>query len=330
MWLSFRLYLLIGLMFGILYGIIIGIAFAIGAQSFLLYGGIAVVMMIIQYFLGPKIVEMSMGVKYVTEAQQPDLHRMVTELAREARIHKPRVGISTLKIPNAFAFGRWGSDGRVCVTEPLMRLLSKNELRAVLGHEISHLKHRDMVVITLLSLVPMVLWYIAFHFMWFGGGSRRGGQTVLIGLGAFILYFVTNLLVLYGSRIREYYADLGSVKLGNAPHDMATALYKLAYGSAKVSKDTLHQCAGYKAFFVNDPSKARKEIGELVQLDTDMSGTIDRGELDAIRSGRVKITRADRMMEIFSTHPNMLKRIQHLSELASVYAPVNTKPNNKV
>ncbi|MFQ5956918.1 MAG: zinc metalloprotease HtpX [Candidatus Brocadiales bacterium] len=319
MWLSFRLYLLIALMFGVLYGIIIGIAFAIGVQHFLAYGGIAAVMLIIQYFLGPKMVEMSMGVRYVTEAQQPELHRMVEDLARAARIHKPRVGISSLQLPNAFAFGRWGSDGRVCVTEPIVRLLSKDELRAVLGHEISHLKHRDMVVITMLSLVPMVLWYVAFHFMWFGGGDRRGGQSVIIGLAAFVLYFITNLLVLYGSRIREYHADLGSVRLGNAPHDMATALYKLVYGSAKVSKATLHQCEGYKAFFANDPSKAKKEISDLRQLDADLSGTIDRGELEDIRTGRVKISAADRMMEIFSTHPNMVKRLQHLSELAPVH-----------
>lgn len=326
MWLSFRLYLLIALMFGVLYGIIIGIAFAVGAQHFLAYGGIAAMMLIIQYILGPKMVEMSMGVKYVTAAQHPELHRMVEDLARVARIRKPRVGISSLQIPNAFAFGRWGGDGRVCVTEPLMRLLSKDELRAVIGHEMSHLKHRDMVVITMLSLVPMVLWYVAFHFMWFGGGDRRGGQSVIIGLVAFILYFITNLLVLYGSRIREYHADLGSVSLGNAPHDMATALYKLVYGSARVSKETLHQCEGYKAFFANDPSRAIKEIGDLRQLDADLSGTIDHAELEAVRTGKVKLSKADRMMEIFSTHPNMVKRIQHLSELTPVFKQSANRP----
>ncbi len=319
MWLSFRLYLLIALMFAVLYGIIIGIAYAIGVRSFLAYGGIAAVVMIIQYIFGPKMVEMSMKVRYVTKAEAPELHRMVEELARAARIRKPRVGISALQIPNAFAFGRWSSDGRVCVTEPLMRLLSKDELRAVVGHEISHLKHRDMAVITILSIVPMILWYIAFHFMWFGGGGRRGGQGVLIGLAAFVLYFVTNLLVLYGSRIREYHADLGSVKLGNAPHDMASALYKLAYGSAKLQKEALHQCEGYKAFFVNDPSRAKKEISDLRQLDKDLSGTIDREELAAVRSGRVKVSKADRMMEVFSTHPNMVKRIKHLAKLEPVF-----------
>lgn len=316
MWLLFRLYLLMALMFAIAYGVIIGIAYAIGLESFFAYGGIAVIMLLVQYLLGPKMVEMSMGVRYVSETEHPELHEMVSGLARTAGIRKPKVGVAHLPIPNAFAFGRWGGDGRVCVTEPLLRFLSKDELRAVLGHELSHLKHRDVAVITMLSLVPMILYYIAWNFMWFRGGDRgRGNQAAIIGLVAFILYFVTNLLVLYGSRIREYYADLGSVRLGNAPHDMASALYKLVYGSAKTPKEVLHQCEGYKAFFASDPSMAYKEIKELRQLDADLSGTIDQDELEAIRAGKVKVSIADKLMEVFSTHPNMLKRIQHLSEL---------------
>jgi heat shock protein HtpX len=319
MWLMFRLYLLMTLMFGIVYGIIIGIAYAMGLANFFAYGGIAVVMVVVQYLLGPKMVEMSMGVHYVSREEHPELHRMVEELASAARIKKPRVGIAHIPIPNAFAFGRWGGDGRVCVTEPLMKLLSPRELRAVLGHEISHLKHRDVAVITMLSLVPMILWYIAWNFMWMPRDRERGNQAALIGLVAFVLYFITNLLVLYGSRIREYYADLGSVRIGNAPHDMATALYKLVYGSARVPKETLHECEGYKAFFANDPSRARNEIKDLRQLDADMSGSIDPRELESIRTGRVKIGFTDRLLEILSTHPNMVKRIAHLSKLTPVY-----------
>ena len=320
MWLTFRLYLLMTLMFGMVYGIIIGAAYAIGLENFVAYGAIAVIMLLVQYLLGPKMVEMSMGVRYVSESERPELHRMVEELADAAGIRKPRLGIASIPIPNAFAFGRWGGDGRVCVTESIIRLLSPKELRAVLGHEISHLKHRDVAVITMLSLVPMVLWYIAWHFMFMPRGRDRGGnQAVIIGIVAFVLYFVTNLLVLYGSRIREYYADLGSVKLGNTPHDMATALYKLVYGSAKMPKEALHECEGYKAFFANDPSRARSEIKDLRQLDADMSGSIDANELAALRTGRAKVGLGDRLLEIFGTHPNMLKRIGYLSRLGPTY-----------
>jgi heat shock protein HtpX len=238
---------------------------------------------------------------------------MVSELARDAKIPKPRIGIAATNLPNAFAFGRWASDGRVCVTEGIMNLLSEKELRAVLAHEISHLKHRDVVVITMISVIPMICWHIAWSFM-FSGGRDRGNQ-VLIGIAAMVVYFISNLLVLYVSRIREYYADEGAVKLGNAPHHLASALYKLVYGSARFPKDSLKQVEGMKAFFASDPSRASYEIKELSQLDLDRSGTIDQNELMALRTRPIKVSGVDKFMEMFSTHPNMLRRIQRLSSL---------------
>lgn len=170
---------------------------------------------------------------------------MVAELARTARLPKPKVGISQLAMPNAFAFGRTRRDGRVCVTRGILNLLSKDELRVVLGHELAHIKHRDMAIITVLSAIPLMLYWLAWTTMWGGmlGGRRQGGgYAALIGIGAFLLYFITNLLVLYGSRIREYYADLDSVRLGIMPHHLATALYKLVYGNARLrgSKELKH------------------------------------------------------------------------------------------
>jgi heat shock protein HtpX len=313
MWLQIRMYLLLALMFAIVYAVVIVAASMMGIGSFAFYTVFAVFLLIVQYMIGPKMVEMSMKVRYVSESEYPELHRMVDELARKAGIPKPKIGISNLPIPNAFAYGRWRSDGRVCVTEQIMQLLSREELRAVLGHEISHLKHRDVTVTTMLSVVPMVLWYMAWSFMWSGG---RRGNTALLGLAAFLMYFITNLLVLYGSRIREYYADRGSVKLGNPPHALASALYKLVYGSARVSKTQLKQMEGYKAFFANDPSRAYYELRELKQVDTDLSGTIDQNELLALRSKTVRLSTRDKLMEALSTHPNMVKRIKHLSHLS--------------
>jgi heat shock protein HtpX len=314
MWLKLRLYLVMTLLFGIIYGLLVIVAgiFNMGG-TFYIYAILASVMMFIQYMIGPKIVEWSMGVKYMTEAQAPALHKMVTELARDAKIPKPRICIAATKLPNAFAFGRWASDGRVCVTEGIMNLLNEKELRAVLAHEISHLKNRDVVVITMISVIPMICWYLAWSFM-FSGGRDRGNQ-VIIGIAAMVIYFISNLLVLYVSRIREYYADEGSVKLGNPPHYLASALYKLVYGSARFPKDALKKVEGMKAFFVSDPSRASYEIKELSQLDLDRSGTIDQNELMALRSRPIKVSGTDKFMEMFSTHPNMLKRIQRLSSL---------------
>ena len=321
MWLQTRMFLLMAVMFGILYGVIVGIGTWMGAGSAATYIILAFFFLGIQYLIGPAMVGWTMRIKWVSEKEAPELHRMVAELAETANIPKPRVGISQLNIPNAFAFGRTRGDGRVCITQGILKLLSREELKAVLGHEICHIKHRDMAIMTLLSAIPLIMYWLAFSMMFrgaFGGGRQGGGgYAALIGLGAFILYFITNLLVLYGSRIREYYADLGSVKLGNMPHDLATALYKLAYGDARYrNSEELKRVEGVKAFFVNDPSRAWNEINELKQVDRDMSGTIDHDELMELRQKEVRLNTSAKLMEIFTTHPNMLKRIKHLSTLA--------------
>ncbi len=313
MWLKLRLYLIMAVMFALIYGLVAFAASLIGITGFFAYGFMASVILLVQYMIGPKMVEWSMGVKYVSEQEAPALHRMVGDLARDAGIPKPKVGIAKIPIPNAFAFGRWAGDGRVCVTEGIMSLLDEKELKAVLGHEISHLKHKDVVVITMVSVIPMIAWYLAWNSLF--SGNRRG-NNILIGIAAFAIYFITNLLVLYVSRIREYYADEGSVQLGNQPHYLASALYKLVYGSAKISKERLKPVEGMKAFFANDPSRASEDIRELSQIDLDKNGTIDFNELSALRTRPVKIKTTDKILEVLSTHPNMLKRIQRLSTLA--------------
>lgn len=316
-WLQIRLYLLMAAMFGILYGVIVAVGSYMGVGSVLLYIILAVVFTFFQFLIGPAMVGWTMRVKMASEKEEPELHQMVTELARQAKMPKPKVGISELSIPNAFAYGSF--DSRVAVTRGILNLLKKDELKAVLGHELSHIRHRDVVVMTMLAVVPLILYWIAMSIMWGGmGRDRRGnaGYAVLIGVMALVLYFIANLLVLYASRIREYYADLGSVRMGNKPQHMATALYKLVYGNARL-KDSpeLKRVQGAKAFFVNDPSRAWDEIRDLKALDADLSGTIDSGELINLRQRKIKLGFADKLMEVSSTHPNMLKRIKHLSSM---------------
>ncbi|MFC1901271.1 zinc metalloprotease HtpX [Chloroflexota bacterium] len=319
MWLQTRMFLLVALLLGILYGVFVGLGEVTNTGGHMAYIILALVFLGFQYLIGPSIVGWSMKVKWVTEKEAPELHQMVAELAEEARLPKPKVGISELDIPNAFAYGRTQRDGRICVTRGILKLLKREELRAVLGHEMAHIKHRDMVIITLISAIPMIMYWIAFSMMWGGafGGRRQGGSyAVLIGFGAFLLYFLTNLLVLYGSRIREYYADLGSVQLGNEPHHLATALYKLVHGNARFrGKEEMKKVEGVRAFFLNDPARSWYEVKEMSQIDQDMSGTIDSMELMDLRQKEIKLGTADKMMELFTTHPNMLKRIKHLSTL---------------
>jgi len=315
MWLQVRMYLLIGMLFGLLYALITGIAWVVGGGGFILFFGLAAGLVALQYLIGPWLVSLMLKVRYVTEKEEPELHRMVGELAQEAGIPKPRVGISEMALPNAFAYGRTRRDARVCVTQSIRRLLSKEELRAVLGHEISHIKHRDMAIMTVLSVVPLIFWFIAWGLMLAGSGRRR---AAFLGpaVGAFLLYFITNLLVLYGSRIREYYADLGSVQIGNRPHQLASALYRLVYADASAPEEAVRRVTCFRAFFVNDSSRARREIRELKEIDSDMSGAIDSNELVAVRTSKMRPSISDRILELWSTHPNMLKRIRHLASLS--------------
>ena len=315
--LQMRMMLLLAALFGIIYAVVVMIGSAMGVTSFYSYLLIALFFMFIQYMIGPKVVEWSMRVRYVKREDNPRLFAMVEDLARRANIPMPRIAISQVEIPNAFAFGRSVSDGRVCVTQGIMNLLSEEELKAVLGHELTHIRNWDVLTITLLSVIPMILYHIAWNFMFYGSwGSRRdrSSNTALIGLMAFLFYFITNLLVLYGSRIREYFADRGSVELGNKPAALASALYKLVYGSARMNPESLKQVEGFKAFFANDPSQARREIRELSQLDLDRNGTIDSAEIARLRNQDLNLNFSDRLMELMSTHPNMLKRIKQLSE----------------
>lgn len=317
--LQMKMWGLVGALFAVIYAIVVVIGNAMGVTSFNFYLLFSFGLMFIQFLVGPKIVEWSMKVKYVSREEYPKLYDMVEDQARRADIPIPRVCISRVNIPNAFAFGRGQKDGRVCVTDSIMKLLSDDELKAVIGHEVSHLKNRDVLTITLLSVIPMIMYRVAWHFVFYGGGRRNdnGGAAngIILGLIAFGFYFVTNLLVLYASRIREYYADRGAVELGNRPEALASALYKLVYGSARMDKGALKQAEGFKAFFVNDPSNAMTEIRELSQLDLDRNGIIDQEELALLRNKKIQVDSKDRMMESLSTHPNMLKRIKHLSEL---------------
>lgn len=313
--LQIRLWLLIGILFGIVYAAAVMIGTYLGLGNFYFYLAISLGMMFLQYFIGPKIVEWSMRVRYVKREDYSRLFAMVEDLSMRAGIPVPRIGVAQVAIPNAFAFGRSLKDGRVCVTEGILKLLDEEELRAVLGHELSHLKNRDVLTITLLSVIPMIMYRLAWQFLFFGRRrDERGGNTMLIGLAAFLFYFITNLLVLYASRIREYFADQGSVSLGNRPAALASSLYKLVYGSARLNPDSLKETEGLKAFFVNDPSRAASEIRDLKQLDMDKSGTLDASELQQLRSRTLRLGFADKLMEFLSTHPNMLKRIKRLSQ----------------
>jgi heat shock protein HtpX len=251
--LTLRLLLATILLFGILYAIITAICSYLGFGGPWVFAILAIVIVFSQYMIGPKMVETVMRVRYVSPQEAPNLHTMIEELAMNAGIPKPKIGISETNIPNAFAFGRTKGDGRVCVTRGIMNLLDEEEMKAVLGHEISHIRHYDMAVMTLISVVPLICYWIFISTLFSDSENDAG----IIGIAAFVGYLLSQLLVLFVSRVREYYADQGSVEIGAKPHKLASALYKMVYGSVNLNKTELKQVEGVKAFFVNDISDAQ-------------------------------------------------------------------------
>lgn len=318
LWLRMKMTFAVIALFALIYALVTAIAYSMGVGTPILYAVMAFGFVGFQFMIGPKIVEWSMRVHYVSREEAPQLHDMIEDLAMRANIPKPKVGISEIGIPNAFAFGRSKRDARVCVTRGILNLLDENELRAVLGHELSHIKHRDVVVITALSAIPMIC-YLVFYSMFWSSMFRRdrnSGATIAIALVAFAVYLVSNLIVLYVSRIREYYADQGSSEITGEPHLLASALYKMVMGSVRVDRKELKRVEGMKAFFATDPSRARKEAMDLSSADLNRDGRLDQYEVDAIAMDADKyIGRIDRIMEVFSTHPNPVKRIARLSRI---------------
>jgi len=308
-----RMMFCVAVMCAILFALfsVIGLLTGVGATP-IFYAILALVIVGFQFMIGPKMVERFMNVRYVSPSEQPRLHAIIDDLATKAKIPKPKVGISLIPIPNAFAFGKTKRDARVCVTKELMSRLNEGELRAVLAHELSHIRHRDVVVITTLSVIPMICYFVFYSFLFSSMGRRRDTSAAMaIALVAFVVYLITNLLVLYASRIREYYADRGSAELTGKPYTLASALYKIVC-STRIDKERLKSIEGMKAFFATDPSRARKEVTELRKADLDMDGHLDAYEMEVFAKG-VKISTIDGIMELFSTHPNVVKRISRLS-----------------
>lgn len=313
--LKLRMFLTYFLMFSIIYALMFIIGRFLGITSWRVYGLISIGIVFLQYWYGPSIVKRSMNVRPLSEAEAPHIHKMVEELAEAAGVPKPEIGVAEINIPNAFAYGRTSKSGHIAVTRPILGLLDYDELRAVLGHEMGHIKHNDMAVTAAVSVIPMICYYVAISFMF--SGDRDNGGVIIIGILGYVFYLIGQLLVLFISRTREYYADEASVEFGNRPAALVSALYKLSYGASKCSEETIKELNTNRAFFATDINNAQHDINDFSQIDFDGDGKISDEELRVLANSEFNISKTNGIMELLSTHPNSLKRVKRLAQLGN-------------
>jgi heat shock protein HtpX len=277
-----RVWLTMFLLF-ILYLVFMTILYAFGAgyQWIVL---LAVGMASVQYFFSDKLVLWSTGARILEKDEYPELHQTVEKLCKEADLPLPKIAIMQSPVPNAFATGRSPKHAVVACTDSIMRLLNKEELEAVLAHELSHVKNRDILTMTMASFIAMIASMIMQSFFFsavLGGRNREGGGTVIIWIVSIVVYAVSTLLILALSRYREFAADRGSALITKKPQALISALSKISGRMDAVPPEAKAKVEAANAFFI----------------------------IPAI-SGRS-------FMELLSTHPPLEKRIANLEKIES-------------
>jgi len=279
-------------------------------------GVLVVVLNIAQWLLAPYLIGAIYKVRELTQNENPQLHQMVDDLSKKSGISKPKLMLSQIPLPNAFAYGSPLTGNRVAVTQGLLKSLDDGEVEAVLGHELGHLKHHDVQAMMVVSFLPALFYYIGYTFMlsgMFGGGQRKsGGSNALIGLGFMAFSWILTLFTLYLSRLREYYADRHSVSVvDNGAEKLSTGLVTIVDESRHAGKPNKQQQknnSAFKALFIADPDRASADSAEL-------HATHAVNKKDLLRETLSREpTKADRFLEIFSTHPNIIKRLRALQE----------------
>jgi len=290
---------LLGLVFVAFVAAIIGISVAVHASdgaivffAVVLGGGLAIG----SFFYSDKIALSTAGAQLVTPQQAPELHGIVDRICALADMPKPRLAISPTQLPNAFATGRNSEHAVLCVTDGLMRRLTPEELEGVIAHEMSHVAHKDVMVMTVASFLAIIaglLIRFSFYGELFGGGGRRGGNNnnqsalpilLIIMAVSIVVYAISFLLIRLLSRYRELAADRSGALLTGQPSALASALTKVSGSIARIPTKDLREAAPLNAFFFApalSAQQAQSKFGEL-----------------------------------FSTHPSLDKRLAQLAKIS--------------
>lgn len=266
---------------GLVYAALIGVIIASGYTPLLI---IVAVMFLVQIFASDKLALHAMGAREVSPQEAPQLHAMVERLCVQANLPKPKIAVANTPMPNAFAIGRSPKNATVCATTGIMDLLSPAELEGVMAHELTHVQNRDVMVMTIASFFAAVASYIVQFGFFFGGGSSDdddGPGAAVVILVSLAVYVVSFLLLQALSRYREFAADRGAAIITGRPSALASALMRISSGMERIPQRDLRASEDMAAFYIFPPHAKNS------------------------------------LMNLFSTHPPMEKRIAALSRLES-------------
>lgn len=216
--------------------------------------------LLFQFYFADKLVLASVGAKIVDQQQAPELYGIVQRLAQQADLPMPRLALMDSPMPNAFATGRGPKHAVIAVTTGLLNQLSGSELEAVLAHEMTHIRNRDMVVMTMAGSFAAVATWISTWGFWLGFGdddNRQGGgnATVIIFLASIVVALISHMLVLALSRYREYAADRGSAILTGQPEQLQSALLRITGTMQQIPNQDLRQAQPLSALYIAAPTK---------------------------------------------------------------------------
>jgi heat shock protein HtpX len=238
-----------------------------------------------QLFFSDKLALAAMGAKEVSPQEAPGLHAMIEKLCIQADIPKPKIAVADTDVPNAFAAGRGQKSATVCATTGIMRRLSPSELEGVMAHELAHVKHRDVLIMTIASFfASLAAMIMQFGFFFGGGGDDENPSFLVVLLVSFVVYVLSFFLMMALSRYREFAADRGAAIVTGRPSALSAALVKIS-----------------------------SAVQQLPTRDLREAERLERMNAFFIVPVRVKSA----LQAIFSTHPPMEKRIERLQKLES-------------
>lgn len=266
---------------GLVYAVLVGVVIASKLEFLLIFvGG----MLLVQVFASDKLALHAMGAREVTPQEAPQLHAMVERLCVQANLPKPRVAVANTPMPNAFAIGRSPKKATVCATTGIMELLSPSELEGVMAHELTHVQNRDVMVMTIASFFATIAAYIVQFGFFFGGGgmgsndddSPSAAVVILVSIGVYVISF---LLLQALSRYREFAADRGAAVITGRPSALSAALMKISGTMERIPQRDLRASEELAAFYIFPPHAKQS------------------------------------LMNLFSTHPPLEKRLAALDRL---------------